>query len=211
VRAQGAEGEPEQADIADALVRAVERLPTIFSWPVPLERIEPPQGARIQARPLYTISDDDVWGEADWQGLARIPAEQRGLVPNPPAPDSPRDDTDGPWHIAFAVERRVEGSEPQRLVAVGSSGWFISQIIGAATEVDGRRAPLFAGNGELLEASVLWLAGQDHLIARTPAAGSAPSIGAIGESELRWLQWGLIVGLPLVVLALGGLTRLIRR
>jgi hypothetical protein len=198
-------------DFASALALAIERLPTILSWPVPLERIEPPQGVRLEMRTLYAIDSDRAWGEADWVGLARIPPEQRSLVPNPPAPDSPRDDTDGPWDVAVAVERRMQGSEPQRLVAVGSSGWFISQIVGAATEVDGRRAPLFAGNGELFEASVLWLARQDHLIARTPAAGSAPAIGEIGEAETRWLRWGLIAGLPLLVLALGGAGRLLRR
>src|SRR5690606_27574735 len=81
VRARAADEAAEQEDLASALSRAVERLPTVFSWPVPLERIDPPQGARIRARALYTIEGADVWGEADWQGLARIAPEQRGLVP----------------------------------------------------------------------------------------------------------------------------------
>lgn len=203
---------PGDADaIASAVARAIEGLPTVFSWPIAIRQAEPPEGATVLRRALHSISGDRVWGEADWVGLARIPPEQRSLVPNPPSADSARDDTSGPWDIAVATERRVQGRQPQRMIVVGSSGWFISGIVGAASEVDGRRAPLFPGNGQLFEASILWLAGQDHLIARTPAAEAAPVIGEIDPGEMRLLRWGLIAGLPLGVLALGGLTRLFRR
>ena len=196
---------------AGAVARAVEGLATVFSWPVPIEEAEAPDGAVIDVEPLYTIGEDRVWGEADWIGLARVPAEQRSLVPNPPSPDSARDDTSGPWTIALAAQRRLPGSDRQRLIAVGSSGWYITQIVGAANEVDGRRALLFPGNGELFEAAVLWLAGQERLIARTAAAEAAPVVGVIGESQMRALRWILIAGLPLAVLALGAGARLLRR
>lgn len=202
---------PETDGPASAIARAIEGLPTVFSWPIAIETVEAPQDAVVDSQPLYTITGADLWGEADWIALARVPAEQRSLVPNPPAPDSPRDDTAGSWTIAVAAQRRTPGAGEQRLVAVGSSGWFISQIVGAANEVDGRRALLFPGNGELFEAAVLWLAGQERLIARTAAAEAAPVVGAIGESQMRLLRWMLIAGLPLGVLALGAGVRLIRR
>src|SRR5690606_7522334 len=59
-----------EGEFASALARAIERLPTVFSWPIPLEQVDPPQGVRVQARALYTIDSDRAWGEADWVGLA---------------------------------------------------------------------------------------------------------------------------------------------
>jgi hypothetical protein len=111
-------------------------------------------------------------------------------------------DERGPWTLAAAVERANAGSK-QRVVVVGSSGWFFDTITQAAASVDGRVVAQFPGNMELFDASVLWLTGGDELIAQSPQADAVPLVGAIDPQRLLVLRLLLILGVPLAVLALG--------
>jgi hypothetical protein len=94
---------------------------------------------------------------------------------------------------------------------VGSFDWFFDEWTRPATIVDERIVADNPGNAELFEAAVLWLAGQDELIARSPTARATPRIESIDPGRLSALRWSLVGGLPGLVLLLGVLWWLLSR
>lgn len=199
------------ANTDHSIGKAINGLKTHLFGPIPIRIGELPSGTT--ATPILTApSDGNTWAESEWLGYARIPTAQRSQVINPPAPDSPRDDPKGPWPVVVSLEHTVQtGTPPQRLVVVGGSDWFLD----AVTEhpvgiVDG--PPIFdaPGNLELFESAVLWLAGQDELIARSAQARSVPLIPPLSDAKLAAIRWSLIAGLPLLVLLIGASWRLAR-
>lgn len=194
-------------------------LTTLIPWPVTLYERAPDGNARATVTPLLTIAPSEtLWLESQWLRLWRTPRDQRSLVPDPPTFDEGTDGRwpDGkpgskrPWIIAAASERAELNKPIQRLVAVGSNSWNIDQITQRGMSVDGRIVPANPGNTELMEASVLWLAGEGGLIAQSPEAVSVPVVGNIAEAEARYVRLGLILGLPLLMLLMGITYRVIR-
>ncbi len=194
-------------------------LTTLVPWPVTLYERAPDGNARATVTPLLTIpASESLWLESQWLRLWRTPRDQRALVPDPPTFDEGQDGRwpDGkpgstrPWIIAAAAERAELNKPVQRLVAVGSNSWNIDQITQRGLSVDGRVVPANPGNMELMEASVLWLAGEGSLIAQSPEAVSVPVVGNITEAQGRTLRLSLILGLPLLMLLLGIAYRVVR-
>jgi hypothetical protein len=193
---------------ANPISGAVRGLRTRFDWPVAMSLDE---GSPLAATPLYRVEGPDAWAESQWLGFLQVWSERNPAVPNAPSNDSPRDDPTGPWTVALAAERRVPGLDrPQRLVIVGSNFWFTDQVLGAATEIDGRTVDVNPGNGELFEACTYWLADQDGLIAQSAIARAMPAIGPVNAQALLAIRWGAIAGLPLAVLLLGLAWRALR-
>ena len=192
------------------LYGALRGMPTMLTWPIAIEEAETPAGVELERTPLYEITDADSWGESQWVALWQTPADRRASLPNPPTRDPERDMVDGPWTVASAVERRA-GGRSQRLVVVGSFDWFFDRWTGEATLIDERIVPTNPGNAELFDAAILWLAGQDDLIAQSPTARATPRIGPIDAQQLTVLRWSLVGGLPGLVLLLGGLWWLLSR
>lgn len=195
------------------LARAMAGLRTILVWPVPLKfAASPPTG--VVAAPLIRLApSSSVWAESEWQAYRQIPDSQRAMVTNPPAKDSPRDDAgDGNgWTLAAAVERRSTDQGPaQRIVIVGSNGWFLDAVLRLSATVDGKAFALTPGNAELFMASVTWLAGQDDLLLRSATAQGSPTIPGLSAGQLSALRWLLIGGLPAVTLVLGGVFKWLR-
>lgn len=189
------------------IAQAVRGLPTRFEWPVGLRVLN--ESNRVT--PLYTIQDRATWGESQWLGYLQVPLAQHHQVPNPPAPDSPRDETSGSWIVAAAAERTIPGqSTPQRLIAMGTNTWFVDWVIADVTEIDGRVIPANPGNAEFLEAAVYWLAGLDDLIAQSPTARAVPLISDLSPGLLSLLRIGAIAGLPGLVLLFGAVWRAVR-
>lgn len=208
---------------------SAQSLPTLLTWAMPI-RVDPSARAASGSTiwPLLVAqADANTWGESDWLGFRQTPGAQRALLINPPAPDSPRDDTNGPWTVAAALERPLNaaasstppGSGPsgaapmggtQRLIVVASNGWFFDELTQKGDVVNGRPVPLHPGNLELFESSIYWLAGQESLIARSAEAQHVPLIPDLSAGTQRGLRWGLIAGMPLIVLVLGVLWRLLR-
>jgi len=112
--------------------------------------------------------------------------------------------------VIVAAERRDAGLPPQRIVAVGSNGWFADAVAMQQRVVDGRTVPQHPGNLALLESAVLWLAFQEDRIAQSPDAGGIALIGDIEAGRLWRLRFGLIVLLPLLILGLGVVWRMVR-
>ena len=195
-------------EVDQPIARAIRGLPTRLQWPIPMKLAD---GSGAKVTKLFEVTDASTWGESQWLGFLQVPIEQHPNVPNPPSPDSDKDDRAGPWILAAAAERTLPGeAKPQRLVAIGSNTWFTDLILRDVVEVDGRPAAANPGNAELLEASISWLAGQDDLIAQSPTARAVPLIGPLSGNTRTALRLLAIVGLPGGVLLAGLLWRMLR-
>lgn len=212
-----------RTDSEHAVAAAAQSLRTYLSWALPMVIDPTAQSASgTTITPLITIpADPKIWGESEWLGFRQTPASQRPMLVNPPMPDSSRDDQEGPWVVAAAIERPLVGAmatggsvanKTQRLIAVGSNGWFFDEFtqVAAGADASGRALLRNPGNLELFDACVSWLAGQEDLIARSAEAQSVATIPDLSRSTLMTLRWALILGMPLAVLGLGVLWRLMR-
>lgn len=195
---------------AHAISGAIRGQTTRLPWAIPLrmpQGTQPPEGLT----PVMTTDNagKTIWAESEWLEYRRVPPRQRSQVTNPPADDSSRDDGAGPWNLALALERRV-GDLDQRLLVVGSNGWFLDDITQAGAVIDKKQVLLAPGNLELFEAGVYWAARQESLIGTSAAAQGVALIPPIGPGAMSALRWALIAGLPLLVLLIGGAWRLVR-
>lgn len=184
---------------------AVSGLLTYMPWASPIEH-----AGEGLAWPLLTIDDEPTWAESRWSGYRRVPRDERPLVSNPPQREPASDDVDGPWTIAWAAERTVEG-KPARVVVVGSNDWLADDIISSGQSLDGRMAASYPGNLALLDAAVLWLSGRDEFIAPTVSSSSVAMIRTIDPGTLSAIRWALVLGVPMLILIVGGAWRLVRR
>ncbi|MEL7472631.1 MAG: hypothetical protein AAGK04_04875 [Planctomycetota bacterium] len=189
------------------LLGAIAGLPTRFDWPIALSW--PDQGQRSITPLIGADADGRTWRERDWLDYWRTPPASRQLSTSPPAFDAETEVRDGPWVIAAGVEHRIDG-RPSRAVVVGSNTWFTDGVTAPAVNIDGRLAPLHPGNIELFESSVLWLAGQLDQLSQSARARAVPLIRPLDPGYLRGVRWGVIAGLPLLVLGVGLVWRTVR-
>lgn len=198
------------------IARATAALAIGLPWVLPIESIDPSAagtpGVRVERTPLITVSTPATWAETQWLNYRDIPAEQRAAAgAAAPTADPDRDDTTGPWTIAWAVQRTSPSlSAPQRLVVVGATGWFFDVLAAQSEVVNGRVVPTLPGNSELFEASIFWLANQETFIARSAAAGSVPTIRPLTPTQSTIIHWTVLAILPLGTLALGVIWRITR-
>ncbi|MFG0305975.1 MAG: hypothetical protein ACF8Q5_07140 [Phycisphaerales bacterium JB040] len=187
------------------IAEAINALPALFPWPVPVE-ISDPQ----LASPLLTASPQNAWAEGEWITFKQTTPDARATIPSQPQPGGLRDETRNEWTLAATASRpHPDTGKPQRLVVVGSNGWYLDSITTLGTAQNQRSVFTYPANAELLEAAVLWLAGQEDLIARSATATPIATVKPLEPSRLRTLRWTLLLGLPAGVLALGVLTRLV--
>ena len=199
----GTELRPVASEQGHPIAEAIYGLELRLPWAIPLELGE-------GASALVTTPDTaSIWGESQWARLWQTPAAQHALLPDQPEPGGTRDLELERWTLAAAGTRTHEASgRTQRIVAVGSNGWLLRDVAGAPRVVDGRIVA--SGNLELLEASVLWLGGQDELIAQSAQAESISLVKPMSPGGRRALAWALIAGLPGVILMLGVAWRVAR-
>lgn len=187
------------------LGQTITGLPLMLTWATVVAPIEG-SGAEVIAQ---IEPSDRTWGEAEWRSLAGAPDDRPWTSAAPPTPNPAHDDVNGPWPIAVSIERAAGlGARTQRVVAIGSSGWFFDRIASRTATTEGRTVTRYPGNLELLEASVHWLAGQDALVAGSARSAEIPRIGPMTDAQLAAARWGLIFGLPAMVLLLGVVMRL---
>ncbi|MEO0513077.1 MAG: hypothetical protein AAF108_09310 [Planctomycetota bacterium] len=184
--------------------RAVASLGLRLPWPIPLEPSgDGGAGASALLR-LGEAGSDRVWSETSWLTFRGVAPERRGLLAAPPKPDPERGELGGPWTVAMAVER----AGGARAVVVGSNRWLLDEFVEADSFVDGRRVLTSPGNAELLEASLAWLSGGEVVSGRSATVPRVRAVSGAGLTALRVVVAG---GLPLGVLALGGLVLFLRR
>jgi len=189
------------------VAEAVGGLTTRLGWISPIN-LDPASG--VSAAPLLRVEDaQNTWAESQWIDLWTSSSASRR---RPPQLNPNLDDADGPWTVAAAVERANpdDPADTQRLVVVGATAWFFDASILPARRVDGRIAAAFPGNGELFDASVAWLAGQDQLIAPGAVARDIPRIKPIPSDQLILVRWALALGPAAAVLLIGAAVRIIR-
>lgn len=207
------------------IAEALQGILTVFHFAMPIEiAASLPEGVRVW--PIYRVEDpgETVWAESSWRTLryanraqpfARIPGG-----PNPPAPGSRNDLDDGPWDIAVAIERTRSRSAAdlvgagsrnnQRVIVVAAPAWFDDATTAVRQQVSGRAIAAFPGNTELFDASLFWLAHRDELIAPGIRRAEIARIAPLTMDQLAAIRWGLIVGLPVLILLLGVVYRLVR-
>ncbi len=190
-----------------AIAQASAGLPALLPWAVGIDA-EPTDG--VTATELLALNAGaSVWGESSWLGYWQTPRAQRGVVGTPPTRDD-SDMTRDRWTLALAIRHTVNG-RPARAVAVGSNGWMLDPIAARrGPAVDGYAPLAFPGNAEFFEASVLWLAGQDELIAPSGEARPVALIKPLSERQLSIIRWVLLAGLPGLILIGGIVTRVVR-
>lgn len=193
----------------EGLAGALRGLPTYLPWPIGMNTdAKSAEAAFVRNTPLLEIgADDNSWGESAWLRVWQTPRARRSTLPDLPKFDGVSDER-GPWTVAIASERSEPGNgQKQRMVVVGSNGWFFDQLTQPAAQVDGRVVAPFPGNQELFDSSLYWLSFSDDLIAQSPQSTAIPLIGHIDPARLLGLRLLLILGLPLCVLALGVIHR----
>jgi hypothetical protein len=193
-----------RANDEQAVGAAIDGLAIALIWPLPMTIDD---SAPMEWTSLVSIpARDEVWGESQWPTLV-----QAGTMNAAASFDDRVDVRDGPWTVVAAGERFLEGADaPQRVVVVGSNGWFFDTIAQRSANVDGRIAMSNPGNLELFDASLLWLAGQDEVMARSAAALGGPRIAAIDPGTLRALWAFCILGPATATLLLGVAIRMFR-
>jgi len=193
---------------------ATQNLPTVLSWPIALTTAE---DSALNTTPLLSLpASETVWGESQWLRLWRTPANQRHLLSDPPRYDAGVDPArpapGGSWTVALAASRADQPADARtgRVVVVGSNAWFTDALAFAYDATDNRVTLRSPGNAELFEASILWLAGQDELIAASAGARARPRIKPLDTGTITAIRWALVAGLPLLSLGAGIAWRFLR-
>lgn len=187
------------------IAEAINALPMFLAWPIPVD-ITDPQAAR----PFLTASPPNAWAEGEWITFKQTTPQARATLPNQPQPGGLRDETREVWIFGASASRpHPDSGKPQRLVVVGSNAWYLDPITQQQTAQNQRSVYTYPANAELMEAAVLWLAGQEDLIARSATATPIATVKPLEASTLRTLRWTLLLGLPAGVLVLGVITRAI--
>lgn len=177
-------------------------LRTMLPWAVPMDLSPAPDAT---AWPLLVHADADAgaaWAESRWLRLWSTPANNRNLLRDQPVFDT-GDAREPSWTLAAAAQRTTRFGTT-RVLVVGSNGWATDGIvIGTEQLVDGRVTTRFPGNGALLDAAILWLAGQDDLIAPGADARPVATIKPLSAGQLATLRWVLLGLIPAAILIAG--------
>ena len=198
-----------QGNADSTLGDSITGLPTMLTWVTPIRPIVDPD-ASTSSHTVFSIeASSDTWAEAEWLAYASAPDDRAWASQSPITPDTRFDEVAGPWSIAASVSRSFgpTGTE-QRVVAIGSPGWFFNRLADRTAASQGRQTQLYPGNLELLESTIYWLAGQDDMIAPGARSASVPRIAVMSDATLALARWTLILGLPAATLLLGAIVRL---
>jgi hypothetical protein len=193
-----------------AIAEAASGLPVLLPWAVGID-VKPVDG--VHAQTLLTLDGGDaVWAEGSWLRLWQTPRAQRDVMEAPPEFDGGQDERRPSWTVGVAAQRvDASGGRTSRLVVIGSNGWMFDPIAARrGALVDGRSPLVFPGNAELFEAAVMWLAGQDELIAPSGEARPVALVQPLSPGQLAVLRWVLIAGLPTLILCGGVAHRVLR-
>lgn len=197
------------------LAQAFKGLRLRLPWALNIDAANAAPG--VAAKPLITVQSSPArWAESEWleyySGVSQAQGDYSRIA-NPPSRDTSRDNSGSAtgWTVATAIEKTVSGLPTQRVVVVGSNGWFLDLFTAQQAEVDGRAVAVYPGNLQLFESAVHWLAFQDEQIVRGATAAQGSTIRPLSPGELGWLRVLLVGILPGLVLVCGLLYRVSRR
>ncbi|MEM8835633.1 MAG: hypothetical protein AAGD00_07420 [Planctomycetota bacterium] len=190
------------------IARAIDSLRVALPGSVALRAIEDADSAWL-ATPILAFDEPEGWAENEWYAIPYLRQEQPIEFIEPPTADGEQDRNARDALLTIATQRLGDRGDAQRAVVVGSQLFMSDLYAWRGENIEGRPVASNPGNMELLEASVLWLANMDEMIAPAPSPRDVPRIAAISEGQLLALRWLLIAGVPVGVLALGIGKRLI--
>jgi hypothetical protein len=162
----------------------------------------PPDGTTPKVL-IQTPSTSDYWGESSFSAAATFdPATDLA----PPVPMA-----------AASTKLNQTTKQTQRIVVIGCKYVGVNEVLEVPDQtprVIGDRieiVPMFPGNSELLKNCMLWLSGYENMIAVSAKAAPAARISDVSDTKLTWIRVLVLGGVPLSVLALGGVVYMARR
>ena len=183
----------------------------------PVAGVDPPRTG-VTVTGILTVPADQraTWATTRFFELQAQYRTSEGsfIRPNFTAKEDP--DIQPPFDLAAAATRSgngAAGAEPNRIVVLGVGASLTDSYVGAGVEVHGenRTTSMAAPPGmdaELVVNSVLWLGGFQDRIAAGPAVSKPIDV----QPHTRGLLMiACAIGLPLLVLAAGGLVMLVRK
>ena len=193
-------------DYGDHLV--TEPLRSLDSLLVPLMAVETQTKDGIKTTPILPVPQvPPSWGERDLQT-----ALQNGPVKFNSSIDG-TGDIPAPI-FGGAVAEKADGTGA-RVVAIGSLQFITNPMLTMNDPEllrQGIPVALFPGNSELFMNSIFWLAHMETMIAISPAAMDVARIEPMSPGTLNAWRIGLVlVGIPVAVIACGGLVYFLRR
>ncbi|MEQ9454869.1 MAG: Gldg family protein [Phycisphaeraceae bacterium] len=190
------------------VAKAIEGLPAIFMQASPIElttvETDGDSAAAIEAIALATLSSPRTWASTE-VGAA---GDLESLVYEP--------EQGADRFIVAAAGERIQETGSARLVVVSDPVWSADQITtygitGLGAQLGFPEFALYPGNAELFVNSVYWLGHLDHLIAAGSRTQRVPRIGEVSGELLTAYTYGLLLGLPALVLVAGVTVYTIRR
>ncbi len=168
----------------------------------------------VKVTPVLTVPDDGdpTWATPDvGRILQAYYAGERSYV----APDYERQDLPAPFPVVLAASRDADPAQdrrPARIVVVGVGAGvidpFLTDRVPSGPQLTQTLDPP-AANADLIINSVYWLSGREDYIAAGPV--HIQPVANLPRSAMRSLWIVYVLGLPLGVLATGGLVLLLRR
>ncbi len=168
------------------ITRALAGMPGSFFLASPLVLGSGQDGQSVQTWPLAQVQGENIWTHRDLQS-----------DPNPKLDPTT---AGGPFVIAAASQR-----DDNRLVVVADPLWATDRAVtlGPQDLPSELFGVAFPANPELFINSVYWLASLEQLIAASPRSQDIRRVGPISDTGMIALKWGLLGGLPLVILLAG--------
>ena len=168
----------------------------------------------VVIKPLLTVtkSSRNTWATNRLEQLvAQFQTQEGNFI----SPDYTSGDLATPFEVAVVATReKREGSEPGRIVVMGMGpglrDGFLNQRVGvlnpdqSLTLSDPPRA-----NADVIINSAYWLVGLHRYIAKGPA--KVKPIAIVEPTTLMAIQLACVLGLPAIVLAIGGMVLFMRR
>jgi ABC-type uncharacterized transport system len=207
---------------AHRIAQAIQGFRGRFTGPVVLQPAEKLPAGTTVIPLVEATADGDLWGEVDLMTFFQT----RDAKFDPGA------DKKGSFLLVAATERAMpavapttDGETPPPEKAARTVAFATATTI---MDADGRQNP-FAGsvgvldmqgnkrsiypypaNAELFTNAMLWLAGEDEMIAVSPAAHEPRRIKYIKAGQRDWIRWLVWAGWPLVIVIAGIVVYVVR-
>ena len=167
------------------ITRDLRNYTLVFARAAPVEVVTTQPEADIRTRELLTGAPSS-WGETAETGKT--------------ARYDPESDLVRPVNLGAVVEPAPSSESPSpRIVVLGSSLSFVNQV------TEQNEANLYV----ILNA-VNWLAGKGHMVGIPPKTMNI-NTASLSEVQVRMVRWLFVVGLPVLVIALGTAVWMVRR
>ncbi len=176
-----------------AVTAALSGLPAVFAQAMPI-KLGDGAAQKVQLHALVNITGERLWAEDNLQNQS---------------PKYNKDNAAPSFTLAAAAEK-----DHGRLMVVSDGIWATDQVVSYGLLGPGTAemfGAAFPGNAELFVNSVLWLGRMDQLIAAGARTQDIRRVQDLSARQLIALRWGLLVGLPVLVLLAGAGVWLVRR